>query len=149
MGLPNHYRQDGLLAVAHAAACTLLHIPLCHVVRVVTTWCPAACKDAMSVLQLEAIVRRVICVLKQPDTKVLVFSTWQDVLELLAHALRENNVWFAHAKSGSKGFDKAVKQFKGTSTDASAPVLLLLVKQGSHGLNLTGGPTSAHRRVMA
>lgn len=91
------------------------------------------------VVQLEAIVRRIMRLTKQPDTKVLVFSTWQDVLELLAHALKANNLPVAHAKGGSKGFDSAIAQFKGSS-GLAAPVqtLLLLIKQGSHGLNLTG-----------
>lgn len=80
----------------------------------------------------------------QKDTaaKVLVFSSWQDVLELVSHALQTNKMPFAYAR-GRKTFDSAVAEFKQTqsssnSNSQSVQILLLLVKQGANGLNLTG-----------
>ena len=94
-------------------------------------------------LQLEAVIRRIKHLLrKDASAKVLVFSSWQDVLELLCHALQTNDLPFAYAR-GRKSFDSAVADFKRTqhSTDvhySPVQILLLLVKQGANGLNLTG-----------
>ena len=79
---------------------------------------------------------------KDASAKVLVFSSWQDVLELLCHALQTNDLPFAYAR-GRKSFDSAVADFKRSSesTDvhySPVQILLLLVKQGANGLNLTG-----------
>ena len=108
-------------------------------------------------LQIEAILRRVIRLTQgDPQTKVLIFSSFQDVLTLVAHALQANELPFAHAH-GRKGFDAAIACFKGDFRAASTAqargkrrasgsggrtgqtrILLLLTKQGSNGLNLTG-----------
>ena len=69
--------------------------------------------------------------------KVLVFSSWQDVLELVSHALQTNKLPYAYAR-GRKAFDTAVAHFKQSETSNSGRILLLLVKQGANGLNLTG-----------
>ena len=102
-------------------------------------------------MQIEAVVRRIKW-LTSVDTsnKVLVFSTWQDVLEVIAHAMRTNRLPFAHAR-GRKAMEAAIRQFKTAApqpvgqlqslpvTRANTPqTLLLLVKQGGNGLNLTG-----------
>lgn len=113
-------------------------------------------------LQIEAILRRVIRLTQgDPQAKLLIFSSWSDVLELVAHALQANELPFAYAH-GRKGFDAAIACFKG-DLQAMSPtqargkrtaggstaggsggrtgqtqILLLLTKQGSNGLNLTG-----------
>jgi hypothetical protein len=106
-------------------------------------FCPAA--------QLEAVVRRILWLTgEEVAQKVLVFSSWEDVLSLVAHALTTNGVPFAHAKSGTR-FHEALRRFRGEAAPgeaaalkqqggASGPVrtLLLQVKQGANGLNLTG-----------
>jgi len=91
-------------------------------------------------LQLEAVVRRIKHLMHQDAAaKVLVFSSWQDVLELVSHALQTNKMPYAYAR-GRKAFDAAVADFKQTASSQSQAVqiLLLLVKQGANGLNLTG-----------
>ena len=94
-------------------------------------------------LQLEAVVRRIKHLLQQDAAaKVLVFSSWQDVLELLSHALHVNKLPYVYAR-GRKAFDRAVADFKQPRSAESGrsdgtQILLLLVKQGANGLNLTG-----------
>ena len=93
-------------------------------------------------LQLEAVVRRIKHLMHQDAAaKVLVFSSWQDVLELVSHALQTNKMPYAYARE-RKAFDAAVADFKQTNSSQSQAVqiLLLLVKQGANGLNLTGQP---------
>lgn len=88
---------------------------------------------------------------KDPSAKVLVFSSWQDVLELVSHALQANALPFAYASRKGKGrnaFDQAISRFKQPaasldtvqhgSSAANMQILLLLIKQGANGLNLTG-----------
>ena len=89
-------------------------------------------------------VRRIKHLFQQSAAaKILVFSSWQDVLELVSHALQTNKLPYAYAR-GRKAFDSAVADFKqplpaeGGMTN-NIQILLLLVKQGANGLNLTGG----------
>lgn len=88
-------------------------------------------------------MRRIKHLLRQdPAVKVLVFSSWQDVLELVSHALQTNKLPYAYAR-GRKAFDKAIADFKQPSSaeggkSAGIQILLMLVKQGANGLNLTG-----------
>ena len=108
-------------------------------------------------LQIEAVVRRIKRITSTDATsKVLVFSTWQDVLEVIAHALRSNRLPFAYAR-GRKGMEAAISGFKAAAPQSTGPgnarsgglqTLLLLVKQGGNGLNLTGANnTSALRHI--
>jgi E3 ubiquitin-protein ligase SHPRH len=100
--------------------------------------------------KLEAVARRVLSILsKDAAAKILVFSEWQDVLELLAHALSANQVPFVYVK-GKPQMSKALKQFKlkascnsqgavsgdGHTHPLGASVLMLPVKLGANGLNL-------------
>ena len=59
---------------------------------------PVICTHAIAhtALQVEAVVRRIRHLTSaDEDTKVLVFSTWQDLLDVVAHALTANGVPFA------------------------------------------------------
>ena len=87
--------------------------------------------------KLEAVVRRTKSILlADPKAKLLVFSEWQDVLELLSSALSENGVRHAFAK-GRPAMAKALRHFKGKcAVEMSASVLMLPVKLGANGLNL-------------
>ncbi len=52
-----------------------------------------------AVQQLEAVVRRILWVkAKDPNAKVLLFSEWQDVLDVVEHALTANHITFARIK---------------------------------------------------
>jgi uncharacterized Zn finger protein (UPF0148 family) len=91
--------------------------------------------------KLEAIVRRLKWIqVKDPAAKTLVFSQWQDVLELLSRALAENEIEFLRlgkgkAKKMSLGTQRAdaLSRFK---TDPNATVLLLPLQSGGNGLTL-------------
>ena len=55
----------------------------------------------LGVLQIEAVTRRILWV-KANDhrAKVLVFSSWNDVLDVLEHAFAANNITFFRMKGG-------------------------------------------------
>jgi hypothetical protein len=64
--------------------------------------------------KLEAVVRRVLHLLARcPSERVLVFSSWADALELLAHALAANRVAFACPRASGRGLQEALAAFKG------------------------------------
>ena len=88
--------------------------------------------------KLEAVVRRVATVLDRlPEDRIIVFSTWQDALDILAHALGQNDIPCLYPKT-RKAFDQSISQFRTSeaSTPRTARVLLLLIKQGGNGLNI-------------
>lgn len=90
------------------------------------------------ILQLEAVVG---CIQKILDggteDRVLVFSTWHDVLTLLEHAFKANGIPYIRPTGGKRlGQSLSAFQTRENVTD-SARVLLLAVKQGGNGLNLT------------
>ncbi|GAQ81004.1 hypothetical protein KFL_000680200 [Klebsormidium nitens] len=85
--------------------------------------------------KMDAVVRRVLWVSENdPAAKFLIFSTWHDVLDLVAHALRSNGVPFERAK-GRAGLNPAIKRFR-KPFPAGARALLLPIAQGANGLNL-------------
>jgi hypothetical protein len=69
--------------------------------------------------KIEAVVRRVLCVLQQdPTNKVLVFSSWADVLGIVSHALADNGILHAFAKD-RKGLLAALERFKGCQVSSA------------------------------
>ncbi|XP_047148397.1 E3 ubiquitin-protein ligase SHPRH isoform X4 [Vigna umbellata] len=95
--------------------------------------------------KIEAVTRRILWV-KANDhkAKVLVFSSWNDVLDVLEHSFTANNITFIRMKGGRKAH-VAISQFRGKqndtkgcegSTPESIQVLLLLIQHGANGLNL-------------
>ena len=75
---------------------------------------------------------------RDPGAKALVFSSWTDVLDVLSYALRQNDIQFAYAKSASQ-LGKAIKDLQTRGNGKrSLQTLLLPIKQGANGLNLTG-----------
>ncbi|KAH1262852.1 E3 ubiquitin-protein ligase SHPRH [Glycine max] len=95
--------------------------------------------------KIEAVTRRILWV-KANDhrAKVLVFSSWNDVLDVLEHAFAANNITYIRMKGGRKAH-VAISQFRGKqngtkkcegSTPKSIQVLLLLIQHGANGLNL-------------
>ncbi|KAG4966287.1 hypothetical protein JHK84_040882 [Glycine max] len=102
-------------------------------------------KGKLRYLKIEAVTRRILWV-KANDhrAKVLVFSSWNDVLDVLEHAFAANNITFFRMKGGRKAH-VAISQFRGKqngtkgcegSTPKSIQVLLLLIQHGANGLNL-------------
>ncbi|PKU64874.1 E3 ubiquitin-protein ligase SHPRH isoform X3 [Dendrobium catenatum] len=88
--------------------------------------------------KIEAVTRRILWI-KSTDqkAKVLVFSSWNDVLDVLQHALDSNNISYVRMKGGRKS-QAAIAQFKGEQPLKSKhiQVLLILIQHGSNGLNL-------------
>lgn len=96
--------------------------------------------------KMEAVTKRLLRIqLEDPNAKFLIFSTWNDVLDVVEHTLSANNIRYVRAK-GRRSFDAAIRKFKGQDVrdqsekdqgmDKSAQALLLLVQQGANGLNL-------------
>ena len=63
--------------------------------------------------------------------KSIIFSQWDDMLDIMEEALRTNNIQYVRAKS-PKMFGACTHQFRSTQ----CPVLLLHVKHGAEGLTL-------------
>ncbi|KAI7749310.1 hypothetical protein M8C21_023645 [Ambrosia artemisiifolia] len=100
--------------------------------------------------KIVAVTRRILCIgSTNPKAKILVFSSWNDVLDVLEHAFTANDISFIRMKGGRKSH-VAISRFKGvkigvddhvdkksrqTETN-SVQVLLLLVQHGANGLNL-------------
>ncbi|GAB2216917.1 hypothetical protein Drorol1_Dr00000067 [Drosera rotundifolia] len=100
--------------------------------------------------KIEAITRRILWIKSaDPTTKVLVFSSWNDVLDLLEHAFEANQIRYVRMKGGRKS-QAAISIFKGEDSCpkkvgksnyheqelAPVQVLLLLIQHGANGLNL-------------
>ncbi|XP_057849243.2 uncharacterized protein LOC131060147 isoform X2 [Cryptomeria japonica] len=101
--------------------------------------------------KMAAVTRRILWIkFVDPEAKILVFSCWKDVLDVLEHSLRANDISFVRMKGGSNA-DVAIKQFKGIVDQGEQPVrhqkekyfepkpiqvLLMLFRHGANGLNL-------------
>ncbi|XP_058747815.1 uncharacterized protein LOC131620688 [Vicia villosa] len=95
--------------------------------------------------KIEAVTRRILWIkATNHKSKVLVFSSWEDVLNVLEHAFAANNISFIRMNGGRKAHP-AISQFRGKQNDSkgcegsepkSIQVLLLLIKHGANGLNL-------------
>jgi hypothetical protein len=85
--------------------------------------------------KLDAVVGKLLDLEKQePSAKVLVFSQWEQVMDILERALTQENLSFVRLQNLRKGFYERLDFFK---RDPSIRVLLLPVKSGANGLNLT------------
>ncbi|XP_057980815.1 uncharacterized protein LOC131166357 isoform X2 [Malania oleifera] len=100
--------------------------------------------------KIEAVTRRILWIKSMdPKAKILVFSSWNDVLDVLEHALTTNNISHIRMKGGRKSHI-AISHFRGQKNCAGASsmhaslqaeskffqVLLLLIHHGANGLNL-------------
>ncbi|KAL8154369.1 hypothetical protein V2J09_012129 [Rumex salicifolius] len=86
--------------------------------------------------KIEAVTRRILWIKsKESEAKVLVFSSWNDVLDVLEHAFAANQISYVRMKGGRKSQD-SISIFKGQKSAKSVQVLLILVQHGANGLNL-------------
>ncbi|CAH8265480.1 unnamed protein product [Arabidopsis lyrata] len=95
--------------------------------------------------KIEAVTRRILWIKSSdPQAKVLVFSSWNDVLDVLQHAFAANSITCIRMKGGRKS-QTAISKFKGSEKETQKTnqkeenpiqVLLLLVQHGANGLNL-------------
>ncbi|XP_048453037.1 E3 ubiquitin-protein ligase SHPRH [Rhincodon typus] len=69
---------------------------------------------------------------KEPEAKALVFSTWQDVLDIIGKALLDNNMEFVQI-NGLHRFQENLSAFK---YDSKINILLLPLHTASNGLNI-------------
>ncbi|XP_067840174.1 E3 ubiquitin-protein ligase SHPRH [Heptranchias perlo] len=69
---------------------------------------------------------------KEPEAKALVFSTWQDVLDIIGKALLDNNMEFVQI-NGIHKFQENLSAFK---YDSKINILLLPLHTASNGLNI-------------
>ncbi|KAK2525737.1 Shprh [Columba livia] len=83
--------------------------------------------------KVEAVVRTLKRIqFKDPGAKSLVFSTWQDVLDIISKALYDNNMTFSQI-NGINKFQENLSAFK---YDPNINILLLPLHTGSNGLNI-------------
>ncbi|NXQ87882.1 SHPRH ligase, partial [Nyctibius grandis] len=83
--------------------------------------------------KVEAVVRTLKKIqFKDPGAKSLVFSTWQDMLDIISKALYDNNMIFSQINGISK-FQENLSAFK---YDPNINILLLPLHTGSNGLNI-------------
>ncbi|OAY86094.1 E3 ubiquitin-protein ligase SHPRH [Ananas comosus] len=70
--------------------------------------------------KIEAVAKRILWIIStEKEAKILVFSSWNDVLGLLEHALVANGVMFVRMKGGRKS-QVALAQFKGDISVANS-----------------------------
>ncbi|KAM6433911.1 E3 ubiquitin-protein ligase SHPRH [Rhynochetos jubatus] len=83
--------------------------------------------------KVEAVVRTLKRIqFKDPGAKSLVFSTWQDMLDIISKALYDNNMIFSQI-NGINKFQENLSAFK---YDPNINILLLPLHTGSNGLNI-------------
>ncbi|GKU91240.1 hypothetical protein SLEP1_g5140 [Rubroshorea leprosula] len=100
--------------------------------------------------KIEAVTRRVLWIKsRDAKAKVLVFSSWNDVLDVLEHAFAANSISYIRMKGGRKSH-VAISEFRGQKSGVKVTqkihgkyqepnhvqVLLLLIQHGANGLNL-------------
>ncbi|KAJ6855231.1 hypothetical protein NC651_040027 [Populus alba x Populus x berolinensis] len=98
-------------------------------------------------IKVEAVTRRILWIKSSdPKAKVLVFSSWNDVLDVLEHAFNANEITYIRMKGGRKSH-VAISEFRAQNSSPkrtdrqqeetkSVQVLLLLIQHGANGLNL-------------
>lgn len=83
--------------------------------------------------KVEAVVRTLMKIQSMdPGAKSLVFSTWQDVLDIIAKALQDNGLVYSQI-NGIQKFQENLSAFK---YDPKINILLLPLHTGSNGLNI-------------
>ena len=80
--------------------------------------------------KMEAVVKTLIKIQNDdPNAKSLVFSSWNDVLDILGSALTENDIQFATLHAQGK-FKRNLQKFKNRD---DVRVLLLPISSGANG----------------
>jgi E3 ubiquitin-protein ligase SHPRH len=85
--------------------------------------------------KIEAVLKVCKSILKQnPDSKMLIFSQWDEVLDIAEQAFFDNTVPFVRLQGSGKKLHTRLSMFK---SDPTVSALLLPTKSGANGLNLT------------
>jgi len=84
--------------------------------------------------KVNAVVREVLILeRREPAAKCIIFSQWEEVLQIIEHGLAENDVSYVRIQGRVK-YDQNLTMFR---RDPSVRVLLMPLKSGAKGLNLT------------
>ncbi|XP_071956695.1 E3 ubiquitin-protein ligase SHPRH-like [Antedon mediterranea] len=85
--------------------------------------------------KIEAVIKTLLTIqMRQPGAKSIVFSTWTDVLDVIAQGLRDNDVDYRQVQyGGHPQFQSKLMEFK---HDEKVTTLLLPVQSGAKGLNV-------------
>ncbi|KAL3565482.1 hypothetical protein D5086_033528, partial [Populus alba] len=87
--------------------------------------------------KVEAVTRRILWIKSSdPKAKVLVFSSWNDVLDVLEHAFNANEITYIRMKGGRAQNSSPKRADRQQEETKSVQVLLLLIQHGANGLNL-------------
>ena len=85
--------------------------------------------------KIEAVLKVCKRILKtNAESKILIFSQWDEVLDITEKAFADNNVSFIRLKGSGKQFHERLNLFR---LDPTISSLLLPIKSGANGLNLT------------
>jgi len=86
--------------------------------------------------KVEAVVRKIITILAEDEeSRILIFSTWNEVLGLVSNALTDNDVANLSLSRSQMAKTKVLEAFR--SKKNRSRVLLLNLSSGANGLNLT------------
>jgi SWI/SNF-related matrix-associated actin-dependent regulator of chromatin subfamily A3 len=83
--------------------------------------------------KLGCIINTVNTILENKDNKVIIFSQWDDMLNLVAQTLKENKINNVNVKGNAFMRNSAITKFK----DGAERVIMLSLKNGASGTNLT------------
>jgi len=73
-------------------------------------------------------------IIKEKDTRVIIFSQWDDMLSLVSDTLKENKINNTNVKGNAAMRNNAISKFK---EGIEAKVIMLSLKNGASGTNLT------------
>ncbi|KAL7549799.1 hypothetical protein ACHAWF_013053 [Thalassiosira exigua] len=96
--------------------------------------------------KVNRLVGDLLGVLQIGDRSIL-FSQWEEMLDIISESLSSNGILFIRPKSG-KNFGMGIRQFR----SSNCPVLLMNIKYGAEGLTLTeanhSSKTYVHRYII-
>jgi SNF2 family DNA or RNA helicase len=84
--------------------------------------------------KLGFIIMTVQNIIKEKDTRVIIFSQWDDMLSLVSDTLKENKINNTNVKGNAAMRNNAISKFK---EGIEAKVIMLSLKNGASGTNLT------------
>ena len=84
--------------------------------------------------KLGFIIMTVQNIIKEPNNRVIIFSQWDDMLNLVSDTLKENKINNTNVKGNAAMRNNAISRFK---EGVEAKVIMLSLKNGASGTNLT------------
>ena len=84
--------------------------------------------------KLGKIIIMIKSLLNQDSTRIIIFSQWDDMLNLVSDTLKENNINNTNVKGNAMMRNNAISRFK---DGIEAKVIMLSLRNGASGTNLT------------